>query len=257
MIDLHTHILPGLDDGSPDFESSLKMADLAAKGGTRYLVATPHSNQIGRFENFYSPELRQLFLDLKAAIRTAHIPLELLFGMEIFAGDDLEEKIHSGKLVSINQSRYYLVEFYFDENPERIRRYLNSIFHAGGVPLIAHPERYYCVQENPALLYEWLQMGCLSQINKGSLFGKFGEAAEEAAKELLRYGLVTCMASDAHRPYWRTPYMADSRDWLAGHLSESAARLLTWDNPQRILNNRPVPQHGYPPREANYPQWSS
>lgn len=249
MIDLHTHILPGIDDGSPDFKSSLAMAKLAAQGGTRYLTATPHCNQAGRFENFYSPKLRHLFLDLKYAIRENQIPLELLLGMEIYASDDMEEKIRDGRLIGINRSRYYLVEFSFDEEPGQIRDYLKSIFRAGGIPLIAHPERYYCVQDDASLLYEWLQMGCLSQINKGSIFDRCGTAAGVSARELLRLGLVTCMASDAHSPSVRTPSMARSRAWVAAAMGREVAELLTRENPLRILNNLPVTPMISPPQE--------
>lgn len=252
MIDLHTHILPGIDDGSPDMDSTLAMAALAVEGGTEYLTATSHSNQMGRFENFYSPELKQLYLSVKQAIQQEKIPLKLMLGMEIFASGDMEEKIRDGRLIGLNKSRYYLVEFYFDEEPARIRGYLQSIFRAGGVPLIAHPERYYCVQESPYLLYDWLRMGCYAQLNKGSLYGRFGRDAERTAQELLGNGLITCVASDAHSYRMRTPHMGEAVQWMLSHLGEDITRLLTEENPRRILTNQPVPPHGRPPRQDPY-----
>lgn len=247
MIDLHTHILSGLDDGSREMDDSLALADLALEGGVDRLVATPHSNQLGRFENFYSHDLARHFRRFQSALEEAGIPLTVYLGMEIFASDDMEEKIRDGALISLNHSRYYLVEFEFDEEPGRIGDYLEQIFAVGGVPLIAHPERYHCVQDYPVLAYEWLRMGCCTQINKGSLFGRFGRHAARTAQVMLENQLVTCVASDAHSPYMRTTYMADARDYLAGQFGEHEMRRLMVDNPMRVIRNEEVPRHGRPP----------
>lgn len=247
MIDVHCHILPGLDDGSPDMDSSVKMAAIAANSGTRCLVATPHSNQVGRYENYYTPGLENLFHTLKTALEAKSIPLKLFLGMEIFASDDLYEKITSGMLIGLNHSHHYLVEFHFDETPVRIQKYLNDILDAGGIPLIAHPERYYCVQDCPELVYDWLSMGCLAQINKGSLFGRFGRSPQAVAETLLFNGLVTCLGSDAHSPYRRTTDMEGTHRYLIHHLGHEITWLITEENPRRILNDLPVITHGRPP----------
>jgi len=114
MIDLHTHILPGLDDGSPDMEESLAMAELAVEGGVHTLVATPHSNQRGRFENYTSVKLRSAFDDFRKAVEDRNLPLRVLPGMEIFCTDDIRILIESGFLTGLNHSDYYLIEFPFD-----------------------------------------------------------------------------------------------------------------------------------------------
>ena len=244
MIDLHTHILPELDDGSQDMEDSLEMCALALEGGVDTIVATPHSNQMGRFENFHSEQLEQRFSLLKQAIAEEQLPIQLFLGMEIFASDDLEEKIRDGMLISLNHSRYYLIEFPFDALPWQIGEELEQIFAAGGIPLIAHPERYFCVQEQPALVYQWLQLGCLTQINKGSPLGRFGRHAAHTAEFLLANRLVTCVASDAHGPYIRTTFMGDIQEYLYDRFGESEMLRLTHENPYRILHDRPVPHHG-------------
>ena len=253
MIDIHSHILPGIDDGSPDMEQSLAMAALAVEGGTHHLVATPHSNQVGRFENYASDgHLDRLFRIFRRELDRAEIPLTVSLGMEIFASDDLYEKIRDHRLISLNGSRYYLVEFHFDEDPLIIRRYLSSVFRAGGVPLIAHPERYFCVQDTPALIYDWLQDGCLAQINKGSLFGRFGRDAMRTANTLLFNGLVSCIGSDAHSPYRRTTHMRDTELYLQEHLGPDITRLITEENPARILNDLPVETRGRLPDASGY-----
>ena len=244
MIDLHTHILPGLDDGSQDMEDSLEMCALALEGGVDTIVATPHSNQLGRFENFHSEQLEQRFSLLKQAIAAEQLPVQLYLGMEIFASDDLEEKIHEGALISLNHSRYYLIEFPFDASPWQIGEELEQVFAAGGIPLIAHPERYFCVQEQPALVYQWLQLGCLTQVNKGSPLERFGRHAARTADFLLTNRLATCVASDAHSPYVRTTFMGDIQDYLYDRFGEAEMLRLTRENPYRILHDKPVPQHG-------------
>ena len=113
MIDLHTHILPGVDDGAPDLETSVLMAAVAAESGVTHLVATPHSNQRGAFENYASPALQVRFDCLRAAVREAGIPLELSLGMEIFGTGDVPKLLREGRLLTINGGRYLLIEFGF------------------------------------------------------------------------------------------------------------------------------------------------
>ena len=122
MIDLHTHILPGLDDGSPDLETSVLMAAVAAESGVTHLVATPHSNQRGAFENYASPALQVRFDCLCTAVHEAGIPLELSLGMEIFGTGDVLQLLHDGRLLTLGGGRYLLIEFGFHEDPLRIER---------------------------------------------------------------------------------------------------------------------------------------
>ena len=116
MIDLHLHILPGVDDGSRDMDDSLAMADLAARSGVRTLVVTPHSNQMGRFENFCSSELTEAFDELETEVKRAGIPIRILRGMEIYASEDIGRKIRQGMLTGLAGSHYYLVEVPFGAN---------------------------------------------------------------------------------------------------------------------------------------------
>lgn len=247
MIDIHTHILPGLDDGAQTLSDALEMAELALDGGVDTIVATPHSNQLGRFENFDTAHLKHVWSQLRQALQSERIPLQLYLGMEIFASDDLCEKIHEKALLSLNHSRYYLVEFAFDEAPEYIGDTLDSMVSIGAIPIIAHPERYFCVQDFPSLIYHWLQLGCLTQLNKGSIFGKFGRHAQVAAEYLLAHQLITCVASDAHSPVMRTTYMGDIIDYVFETYGEREMLRLLFENPDRILHDRDIPRHGILP----------
>ena len=247
MTDLHSHILPGIDDGSPDIDTSLEMAGLAVFGGTRRLCATPHAGPGGSFGTLRLHEIRENFSYLKQELFNFGIRLDLSLGMEILVSEDMSAGIKDGSLIPINGSRYFLIEFFFDEEPSRIRHFIDIVFSADGVPLIAHPERYFCVQDNPALVYEWLRMGCLSQINKSSLFGSFGPDARCAAEVLLQNSLATCIASDSHGTQRRTPDLSQTREYLIKNFDEDTARLLLEENPERILFNRTINPHGRRP----------
>lgn len=244
MIDLHTHILPGVDDGAGALEESLAMAELALEGGTGALAVTPHSNQPGRFENYCSDALMKAFDAFEQAVKNRKLPLTLYRGMEIYASWDVVEKMKDGRLMSLGGSDYYLIEFPFTAEADDIGDILESVLHIGKIPLIAHPERYACVQYDPGILYQWMDMGCISQMNKGSLFGKFGRGAARTAQLLLDYNLVTCIASDAHSAVMRTPYMEEIQEAVAYRYDREYARALLFDHPKAVLENCRIPFAG-------------
>ena len=249
MIDIHAHILPNLDDGSESLEESLEMAELAVESGVEIMAATPHSNQMGRFENFQSVQLEQSFEQLRETLKREKIQLQILKGMEIWASDDIVQKIKNKQLGGINGTAYYLVEFPFDADPWWIRECLEEIFEIGNIPLIAHPERYFCVQDYPELVYEWVQNGCVTQMNKGSVLGRFGRSVMKTAHILLKNDLISCMASDAHRSYMRTPYMREAKEELIRLGGYEFAWYLTEKNPERIIRNQQISLHGRRPEK--------
>lgn len=253
MIDLHTHILPALDDGVQVMDEAMELAEMAIEGGTKILTATPHSNQIGRFENFNSEELSASYRALRDRIQDNQMPLKLCLGMEIFVGENITEKIRNNYFIGINDSDYYLVEFPFDGDFYWISDRLQEILDTGKIPLIAHPERYYCVQDDPAIAFAWLQMGCRSQVNKGSLLGRFGRYAERTADILLDHDWITCVSSDAHSPYERTTYMGDIKNYLVKYLGGEKAYWLLEGNPERIIQNKRISEHGiYPEKKRRF-----
>ena len=247
MLDLHIHILPGVDDGAQDYEDSIGMAELALKCGIRTVCATPHANQMGRYENFYTYEFSRRYDRLQEMLRSNQLPLQILEGQEIMASDDMLEKILDGRLISLNGTQYYLVEFPFGADPDWITDRLEDILSIDATPLIAHVERYYCVQYDPGFVYDWIQMGCVTQMNKGSIFGRFGSDVREVCMPLLNYELIHCMASDAHGPVRRTPWMRDAYEFLTKHFDLDYAEQLLTINPRNILNGRSVKNYARDP----------
>lgn len=235
MIDLHSHILPELDDGSQSLRESLAMARMAVDSGVTAMVATPHCIDDRTREVYDAWELMQ------EVLQEHEIPLKLFPGMEIFGTSDTVRLLREGKLLTLNGSRYPLIEFSFHSTGEEETRILRSVCKAGFRPIVAHPERYAYVQRDPRIVNRWHRMGCLLQVNRGSLLGRFGRHAQETAFELVDRGFAAAVASDAHSHRMRTPWLEDVWTMLAKDVSPRCARTLLKDTPQKILKNEDIP----------------
>lgn len=240
MIDIHTHILPGFDDGAGDMFDTLEMLRMAVECGVTDIVATPHCNIPGMFDNYFGQEYIDCLMSVRKAAKEEQIPIRVLPGMEAFSTSNLPELITQGKIMPLNQSRYILMEFSFGEDPMFADDVLKRAVEIGAKPVIAHAERYEFVQENPQIVYEWRKKGYLVQVNKGSFLGRFGRRARRAAYQMMDHNLVTAIASDAHSPYQRTPYMSDSYELLKEEYPERYLKMLFEENPGRICKNQPT-----------------
>ena len=240
MIDIHAHILPGIDDGAENLDSALEMAVLAVESGVTVLAATPHCVEFSHQPNLWGPELMDSIRDFQKELDNAGIPLKIVPGMEIFGTENVPALLKEKKMIGLNGSNYPLVEFPFYNYGGRATEILEEILAVGMRPVVAHPERYLYVQEDPSLLNLWVQMGCLLQINKGSLLGRFGRYEEQLAYELVDRGFAFAVASDAHSPQRRTTWMKDVERLLREEFSDSAAEALLNRNPMKLLNNETI-----------------
>lgn len=240
MIDIHTHILPGLDDGARNMEDSLDMAQLALRSGVHTLIATSHANTGGFFREYHIDEYLRRLDEFRNALKEEDMPLRVLSGMEIYMTNEVPEMIKEGRLLSLNHTNYFLMEFSFGIEAEEMDEMLDDVMDLGVIPVIAHPERYHCVQESARGIFEWMQRGCLTQVNRGSIFGKFGTEVKRCVDHLLQRNMVTCIASDAHKPYERTTYMADIKEYMENEYSFEYSKKLLYDNPKRILEGEKV-----------------
>lgn len=244
MIDIHTHILPGIDDGAKTIEDSIRMARTASEGGVQSLFVTPHCNVEGVFDNYYNDKLRERFLELEDKLKQEQIPLQIMLGMEVYGTEEVPFLLHKRKLIGLNQSRYLLIEFDFRKDLSLIDYLISEITSQGFLPIIAHPERYPYVQKNPVLVYQWLEQGCSLQVNKGSVMGGFGSHAKRTALYLLECKLASFIASDAHSPEMRTTDLSKVYEFIDANYSKEYTRILFEENPKRIIMDQDlVPLH--------------
>ena len=148
---------------------------------------------------------------------------------------ELPDLFRKKKLLTLNGTRYFLTEFDFSEDMQECDKVLKECKSLGFIPVIAHPERYYFIQEYPEYVFEWLKQGYGIQVNKGSILGRFGRAARRTADTLLEQGMISCVASDAHSSYQRTPFMGEIYDYLMEEYGPAYTQVLLENNPKRIL----------------------
>ncbi len=241
MIDIHTHILPGIDDGSQDMEESLEMARMAAECGVGTMIATPHCNLGGSMDNYYNSSWQRVFDRTAAAIRAEGIPLTLLAGMEVFATFDLPSLLREGRILTLNRSSYLLVEFDFEEEEGFVRAILEKLVDMRLIPVIAHGERYHFMQDMPELADLFRKMGCHIQVNRGSFQGRFGPDAERTAYELMDRQQIWAVASDAHGALRRTPVLDEVRQELLDSYPRQQVHALFTTNPRILCDAQKSP----------------
>ncbi len=243
MIDLHCHILPGVDDGAATMDEALKMAHMAASSGVKCVVATPHCNLPWAESEILSKEdLARKIQRLQKALEETGIPLRVLPGAEVFCTTEFPELLHRQALPTLADSRYLLLEFYPDESPDFMDNCFEYAVHQGKIPVIAHPERYEAVQRLPQLGSRWFHKGYIIQVNKGSLLGRFGRKVQSTADRLLQQGLIHVVASDAHAHQVRTPHMEQIFQKLQETCGPVYTRILLDGNPGRIVRDQAVIQ---------------
>ncbi len=239
MIDIHTHILPGVDDGSQSMEDTIQMARIARDSGITKIVASCHCNIPNLFNNYYGPWYDEIY-DVTKDVLWDTYQIELLPGMEVYATYDLPNLIDRNQVIPINQSRYMLIEFDFNEKASFAVDVLDQVAKRGLVPVIAHAERFRFIQQHPQYAFDFHQKGYVIQVNKGSFHGKFGRREKHTAYALLAHRLVHVIASDAHNYKTRTPYMRDVIHTLKRECSKQTLDILLDTNPYRICMDQEI-----------------
>lgn len=238
ITDIHSHILFGVDDGAKDIEKAIEMLRVSLKSGVDRVVLTPHYNPSYGYNNIVGEPLVSRYKELCEAADKENLSVEIMLGMEIRADYDTAKLLSSGKLITLNGSKYPLIEFSHTDNAKKCEEILKELVSHGYSPVIAHPERFAFFFSQPWIAYDWLELGCHIQITRGSLFGSFGSSAKSASDYLLENSLVCCIASDCHGLNHRTPYMDDVYRYISDTISPEAARLLMRVNPDRITSNK-------------------
>lgn len=235
MIDLHAHLLPGIDDGAADLNSALEMARFAVACGTTHMVCTPHLH-LGRYDNS-AATIATALKDFATALADAGIALQISAAAEVRFDSDLMALALAGQLPCVGHwqgRQLLLLEFPHSHIPVGAIELVRWLMHHGILPLIAHPERNKGLMNRPELLRPFLQLGCPLQVTAGSLAGRFGERAQDLAQRLVLEGQVTVLASDAHNMNVRPPNLLPGLAVASNLIGETAARRLVEDNPWSI-----------------------
>lgn len=245
MVDIHSHILWGLDDGAETLEESIAMLKMAAESGTTDIVATPHANSQYRYE----PEVIQQRIEEVSA--GAGGKPRIHRGCDFHLSfENIQAAMEDPAKYAINGGNYLLVEF--PNGPlAGMQRVLTTLIDCGLIPIMTHPERQMQLRRIPDEFLEWIRMGCLVQVTAQSLLGRFGKHSEDSAWEMVRRGLAHFVASDAHDTQDRPPRLDLAFAALAERVGKSQAELLAIENPRAVLSgdrvtaNLPKPKPWY------------
>ena len=257
MIDIHSHVLWGLDDGAPTLEDSIAMARMAAAHGTTDLVATPHANPVYKFD----PErVRERLAELNHALEGAvGDRLRLHSGCDFHLSyDNIEDAIRNPRKYTINGASYLLVEFSDLLVFSNTRQILDHLMQAGMTPVITHPERNGLLRQRADAIAEWVDAGTRVQVTAQSLLGEFGRQARDFCKVLLDRRLVHFVASDAHDWQRRPPLLDRACQWVSDEYGDALAEALFVTNPRAVLTGDPLDRYTAevaPPSRKWYQIW--
>jgi len=239
FVDIHCHLLPGIDDGSPDWETTLSMAQMAVADGMQLMIVTPH--QLGNFAQNRGDDIRARTVQLQEVLDQHSIALRVMPGGDVRIEEGMLEGLVSGAVMSLGDLRRHVLlelphELYFP-----LEGVLASLQRQGMIGILSHPERNRGLLREPHLLPQLVEGGCLMQVTAGSLMGTFGPKSQDLAEWMLEKGLVHFIATDAHGTKSRRPLMRRAFDRVAELTDESTAEALCCHHPSLVARGEQVP----------------
>ncbi len=235
MLDLHCHMLPGIDDGATDLAMALEMARMAVDDGIRVTACTPHIYP-GMYENT-ADGIRAAIAAFQIVLDHEGIPMRLVEGADVHLTPDLLADIRKGLIPTVAGSRYLLLEPPHHIAPPRFEESVFQLTAAGYVPVITHPERLKWIEQQYDVFQRLVKAGCWMQVTAGSVTGRFGKRPQYWADKMLDEGLVHMLATDAHHPRRRPPLLREGRDAAAKRVGQDEADHLVTTRPQAIIDN--------------------
>lgn len=235
MIDIHSHILPMIDDGASSVEMALEMLRKAYDDGTDAIILTPH---FARVYGFYNPnkKIKELYEDLKYIVKCERIPIDLYLGCEYLFESKERFKEDLEDITLMNHTKYLLMEFFFDVEGNTILEAVDTVISHGWTPILAHPERYDCIQSDLDITYMAIQKGALLQMNKGSVLGRYGNTVKETCYDLLNEHAYSFVGSDAHHPRYRSSLMYEAYEKIRELYGKTYAKQIFVENSKKLLD---------------------
>ena len=238
LIDTHNHILYGIDDGSNSLDESIQMIKSLKELGFTDLIITPHYID-GTEYNYNNLNKNRILDSIKKRIKEEKIDINLYLGNEIFINDNIIEYMNKREIMTLNNSKYLLMEVPFIQKINNLKEFLIKLINKGYVPIIAHPERYQFLQEDKDLIKEYIDMGILFQSNYASITGRYGRKAKKLFKYYLKKGYIFILGSDVHHDsssFYSNFYKMKKK--IIKIIGEDEFVKLTFTNPKLIIENK-------------------
>lgn len=235
MIDIHSHIIPNVDDGARSVEETFNILKEAQEAGFTDVILTSHF-----LLNYYETNAQELIFwkeKLQEVLKNQGTKINLHSGMEIYITNQMEELLENKKILTLANSGYMLIELPLATNVKYFDYVVYYLEAKGIKPIIAHPERYKCVQKDPDIVEEYIEKGCLIQCNYGSIVNLYGREAEKTIKTLLKKNQVHFLGSDVHRENGTYLIIPDAIKKIRKIIGENKINELTTINPKKILQN--------------------
>jgi protein-tyrosine phosphatase len=235
VIDIHSHIMPGIDDGARTLDEALEMVRIAVEDGVEQIVSTPHMFN-GLSRNPEPTEIEDLVAEFNEAVsKASEGRLKILPGNEVRISHEIVAQAQHNRVTRINQRNYMLVEFPQVSVPAAAEELFHGLLCEGVRPVLVHPERNSQIQADPSIVAAFIEQGVLVQVTAMSVTGEFGIAAKTCGDILLRHNCVHFLASDAHRSKTRRPVLSKARAAAAMLIGEQRARALVCENPSTAI----------------------
>ena len=233
MVDIHCHILPGIDDGSKSWEMTVEMCRAAVVDGVTHIVATPHANHRYQYD-------RERFTDMLGQLHdVADGKLSCSIGCDFhFSYENIQDALEHPRRYTIGDTQYLLIEFSDYAIPPNVQEQILALRSRGMVPIITHPERNPWLLRKPEKVLSLIEQGCLVQVTANAVTGAWGDRSKKMVEWLLERDAVHVVASDAHDPVRRTPVMSEARNAIARLAGPKVAQSLVGDNPAAIVEGR-------------------
>lgn len=236
MIDIHTHIIPNIDDGSKSVEETFKLINEAEEAGFTDIILTPH--YITNYYETHGAEVKFWTESLQKIVDEKNLGVKLHSGMEIYISEELSELVRNGTVITLANSKYVLIEFPMNTIMRNVDEILFIMRNMGYKVIIAHPERYKCIQENIEYAMQLVEEGCMLQSNYGSIVDMYGKEAKKTLKKLLKMNLVSFLGTDTHKEETIYKVIPKILKKLKKVISEEKLYEITTLNPRKILDNQ-------------------